>query len=163
MSKKGGIYLDRWVGLSINQRASQSNCHLELNLQVAILLNICVKFNFYVTGNCTVGKMIEGNICKACPMGTYQDEKWQTECKPCGENMTTFEEGATTVDNCFRKLLCLTTLYYVYFAKQLGRYLRVFITCLFIILYHHPFYSVINKHVHNKRIQYCVDYNIICT
>ena len=38
--QSGRVYLDRQVGLSTSQMASQSTCHLELNLQVAILLNL---------------------------------------------------------------------------------------------------------------------------
>ena len=56
-----------------------------------------------VTGNCTAGQMSEGKTCKACPLGTYQDRKWQTECKRCGDNMTTSRTGATTVRDCFCK------------------------------------------------------------
>ena len=67
----------------------------------------------YVTGNCTAGQMIEGKTCKACPLGTYQDKKWQTECKRCGDKMTTSKKGATTVRDCFCKcFLCVLTLKY---------------------------------------------------
>ena len=60
-----------------------------------------VKFNVSRTGNCTAGHMIQGKTCKACPLGTYQDKKWQEVCKRCGEKMITSKEGATTKDHCF--------------------------------------------------------------
>ena len=64
-----------------------------------------------VTGNCTAGQMIEGKTCKTCPLGTYQDRKWQTECKRCGDKMTTSRKGATSVRDCFCKcFLCVLTL-----------------------------------------------------
>ncbi|KAK2167307.1 hypothetical protein NP493_1280g00026 [Ridgeia piscesae] len=50
--------------------------------------------------------MIQGKTCKACPLGTYQDEKWQTECKRCGDKMTTSRKGATTVRDCFSTDSC---------------------------------------------------------
>ena len=56
--------------------------------------------HFSVTGNCTAGQMILGKTCKACPLGTYQDRKWQTECNRCGDKMTTSRKGATTVRDC---------------------------------------------------------------
>ena len=56
--------------------------------------------HFSVTGNCTAGQMIVGKTCRACPLGTYQDRKWQTECKRCGDKMTTSRKGATTIRDC---------------------------------------------------------------
>ena len=78
-----------------------------------------VKYHWYVTGNCTAGQMIEGKTCKACPLGTYQDEKWQTECKRCGDKMTTSKEGATTEDHCFCKCV-LFVRPYDYFETPRG-------------------------------------------
>ncbi|KAK2167305.1 hypothetical protein NP493_1280g00020 [Ridgeia piscesae] len=57
-------------------------------------------------GNCTAGQMIEGKTCKACPLGTYQDKKWQTKCNRCEDKKTTSKEGATTEDDCFSTDSC---------------------------------------------------------
>jgi len=78
-----------------------------------------VKYHWYVTGNCTAGQMIEGKTCKACPLGTYQDEKCQTECKRCGDKMTTSKEGATIEDHCFCKCV-LFVRPYDYFETPRG-------------------------------------------
>ena len=67
-------------------------------------------FIFCVTGNCTAGQMIEGKTCKACPLGTYQDKKWQTKCNRCEDKKTTSKEGATTEDDCFCKCFFLYVL-----------------------------------------------------
>ena len=79
----------------------------------------CVKFNVSRTGNCSAGHMIQGKTCKVCPLGTYQDKKWQTECKGCGNKMTTSKEGATTKDHCFCKWF-LFVRPYVYFDTTPG-------------------------------------------
>ena len=55
--------------------------------------------------------MIEGNACKVCPRGTYQEKNLQTECKRCGDKMTTSKEGATKVDDCFCKCLLFVRCY----------------------------------------------------
>ena len=85
---------------------------------------------FCVTGNCTAGQMTDGKTCKACPLGTYQDKKWQTECKRCGDKMTTSNEGATRKDHCFCK--CFWSVRpCVYFETQRGSSrVCVFITSL---------------------------------
>ena len=61
--------------------------------------------------------MIQGKTCKVCPLGTYQDKKWQTECKRCGDKMTTSKEGATKEDDCFCKCIFFVCRY-VYFETQ---------------------------------------------
>ncbi|KAK2180165.1 hypothetical protein NP493_454g00003 [Ridgeia piscesae] len=51
-------------------------------------------------GNCTAGEMFDGTDCKPCPVGQYQDEKYQTECKSCGSKMTTASTGAKSKEEC---------------------------------------------------------------
>ncbi|KAK2181691.1 hypothetical protein NP493_384g01021 [Ridgeia piscesae] len=51
-------------------------------------------------GNCTAGYMIVGKTCRECPVGTYQDKRWQTECIPCGNQMATGRKGATSSEEC---------------------------------------------------------------
>ncbi|KAI0233877.1 Cubilin [Lamellibrachia satsuma] len=50
--------------------------------------------------NCTVGQMIVGTTCQKCSVGTYQDKICQTMCIPCGDNMTTLRQGATSITEC---------------------------------------------------------------
>ncbi|KAI0220173.1 hypothetical protein LSAT2_028307 [Lamellibrachia satsuma] len=57
-------------------------------------------------GNCTAGHRIVGKTCKKCPLGAYQDKKWQTECISCGPRMTTAREGATAEEECFSTDSC---------------------------------------------------------
>ncbi|MRA75857.1 hypothetical protein GH890_30905, partial [Bacillus thuringiensis] len=45
-------------------------------------------------GNCMSGYMFDGTSCQACPVGTYQDEKYQEKCKDCGAKMITANAGA---------------------------------------------------------------------
>ena len=55
------------------------------------------------TENCTIGQRIVGTTCEKCPVGTYQDKICQTMCIPCGDNMTTLRQGATSITDCMRK------------------------------------------------------------
>jgi len=50
--------------------------------------------------NCTEGFKNVANSCVACPVGEYQDEKWQTSCKTCPPSKTTTQTGADSVDDC---------------------------------------------------------------
>ena len=56
-----------------------------------------------VAGKCAVGERIVGTTCKKCSVGTYQDRMYQTMCIPCGGNLTTDREGATSATECLRK------------------------------------------------------------
>lgn len=45
---------------------------------------------------CTTGYYDAGAAgCRKCPLGTYQAEKWQTECKPCPDGYVSIVEGST--------------------------------------------------------------------
>ena len=58
------------------------------------------KYVVFILGNCTAGYMIVGKTCRECPVGTYQDKRWQTECIPCGNQMVTERKGATSSEEC---------------------------------------------------------------
>ncbi|KAI0233726.1 hypothetical protein LSAT2_016060 [Lamellibrachia satsuma] len=57
-------------------------------------------------GDCSSGYMFDGTDCKACPVGSYQDEKYQTSCKSCGNMMSTANKGATSLTECFSTNAC---------------------------------------------------------
>ncbi|MRC57055.1 hypothetical protein GH877_30915, partial [Bacillus thuringiensis] len=44
--------------------------------------------------------MFDGTSCKLCPVGEYQDEKYQVNCKDCGAKMTTASVGAKSQKEC---------------------------------------------------------------
>ncbi|KAL4239882.1 Calcium ion binding [Mactra antiquata] len=52
--------------------------------------------------NCSAGTYrTTGNTCAYCEIGSYQDEKWQQQCKPCTNPDTTTEnEGADDISDC---------------------------------------------------------------
>ena len=54
-----------------------------------------------VAGDCSAGSIFDGMDCKACPVGSYQDKKYQMSCKSCGKMMTTEKEGAKSMTKCF--------------------------------------------------------------
>ncbi|XP_071129049.1 uncharacterized protein [Mytilus edulis] len=51
-------------------------------------------------GNCTAGYKIVGTACQICPAGTYQSNKWQTDCDSCPPQKTTTLPGATSLNDC---------------------------------------------------------------
>ena len=67
------------------------------------------------SGNCTEGFKIKGKGCEACPIQTYQDEIWQTDCKKCpdknGQKTSTKYKNSTSLDDCISK-------YYIYDHDQ---------------------------------------------
>ncbi|KAL8561779.1 hypothetical protein ACOMHN_010713 [Nucella lapillus] len=44
------------------------------------------------------------NTCEDCPIGQWQDQKWQMSCQPCGSGLTTKENGSSARSDC--KLDC---------------------------------------------------------
>ena len=70
------------------------------NFCQSMLTAMSVYYIVYLAGNCTIGEKIVGTACELCPAGTYQNEKWQTSCKACGNLMTTARAGATSLEEC---------------------------------------------------------------
>ena len=56
-------------------------------------------------GNCSAGEMFDGTSCKTCPVGSYQNEKYQNECKSCDTKMTTASTGARSKKQCMCKYI----------------------------------------------------------
>ncbi|CAL1534712.1 unnamed protein product [Lymnaea stagnalis] len=56
---------------------------------------------------CKDGYQGDGNICAACPRGTYKNKISPSRCWPCPTNSTTLIEGATDVKQC----VCEASLY----------------------------------------------------
>ena len=74
-------------------------------------------------GNCTAGYMIAGKTCEECPFDSYQDKRWQTECIPCGDQMTTARKGATSSDECIRECIVVYHYYNESHIRTAGIYL----------------------------------------
>ena len=54
-------------------------------------------------GNCTAGYKIVGTGCEACPIGTYQPNKWKTSCMSCPAQKTTVYPNSTAESDCICK------------------------------------------------------------
>ncbi|XP_013405828.1 uncharacterized protein LOC106170487 [Lingula anatina] len=54
-------------------------------------------------GNCTVGQFSNASgVCVPCPLHTYQDTKWQTNCTSCGPGLKTLTTGSVELNACKR-------------------------------------------------------------
>ncbi|XP_072028969.1 uncharacterized protein [Amphiura filiformis] len=53
---------------------------------------------------CFLGTYNVNGGCEGCPIGTYQDEKAQIECKLCPEGMSTLRTGSQNITDC--KTIC---------------------------------------------------------
>ncbi|ELU09492.1 hypothetical protein CAPTEDRAFT_223674 [Capitella teleta] len=53
-----------------------------------------------IVPNCSAGSYKNGSGCSPCPVGKYQDQKWQDECKACPDGGSTTEEGSDSVNDC---------------------------------------------------------------
>ncbi|XP_050392556.2 uncharacterized protein LOC126811123 [Patella vulgata] len=54
--------------------------------------------------NCTTpGQYRKDNQCTYCPIGKYQDVKWQTSCKDCPSGTTTKTEGTRALSSCYKQ------------------------------------------------------------
>ncbi|ESP03827.1 hypothetical protein LOTGIDRAFT_230171 [Lottia gigantea] len=53
--------------------------------------------------NCSAGSKLESNQCIDCPVGFYQEEKWQTTCMKCDAEKTTENKGADRKELCILK------------------------------------------------------------
>ena len=53
--------------------------------------------------DCLPGKYNNGSTCLPCPIGEYQNEALQTECKKCSAGMTTNHTGAKNASDCICK------------------------------------------------------------
>lgn len=56
---------------------------------------------------CPKGTVNVNNTCEICPLGSYQDERAQTSCKPCPDQTYTQFPGSHSVNACLRKFLVL--------------------------------------------------------
>ncbi|XP_048256923.1 uncharacterized protein LOC124140301 isoform X3 [Haliotis rufescens] len=50
--------------------------------------------------NCTAGQKTTSTGCVDCPKGSYQSQKWQTNCAMCATDKTTSTSGATSATDC---------------------------------------------------------------
>ena len=55
---------------------------------------------FIVSVNCPKGYKTNGNMCEACPQGTYQDRPYQTECINCPPGQITRLNTSTSASDC---------------------------------------------------------------
>ena len=78
--------------------AHQSSSTL-FNITVCLVMSV-IRFNLWLTGNCSAGYHIDGTNCIACPLGTYQPRKWQDSCIECPEGSTTSYTASTSQDDC---------------------------------------------------------------
>ena len=53
--------------------------------------------------DCTEGTFYNNltQSCTACPIGQYQNKTGQSECTPCGRNLTTESIGSQSSSDCF--------------------------------------------------------------
>ncbi|KAJ7327690.1 Putative ephrin-receptor like [Desmophyllum pertusum] len=58
--------------------------------------------NGYICANCPAGLSYdtENETCTECPLGSYQPVQGQTECIPCGKNLTTAFNGTVEESDC---------------------------------------------------------------
>ena len=55
----------------------------------------------FLSVECTAGTFdSDDGRCSKCPVGTYQPKSGQSRCIPCGEGLTTEDEGATNRQQC---------------------------------------------------------------
>jgi hypothetical protein len=70
------------------------------------------------------------NLCKQCPYGQYQPDKWQSSCLPCPTGNTTYVLGAYNVTQCLSEFLLLLfyfvgLFYWLYLQDLLRSFLTV--------------------------------------
>ena len=107
---------------------------LGLNGRVTFL---CLTINgCYSAGNCTVpGQYRDAgeNVCRDCPRGQWQNQKWQTSCSSCNVGLTTRYTGTSNPADCLCK--CVPPVLYsvqVYTPCTLCRYVHpVFCVCVY--------------------------------
>ncbi|ELU08713.1 hypothetical protein CAPTEDRAFT_227406 [Capitella teleta] len=57
--------------------------------------------------NCSAGTFLNiDNVCEACNLSSYQDEVWQTSCKPCPNVTKATSPGATSISECLSTNEC---------------------------------------------------------
>lgn len=54
---------------------------------------------------CSPGKFKTGDHCAACPVGTYQENENQSECKKCSDTRVTQYPGSDSPRDCKSKLV----------------------------------------------------------
>lgn len=107
---------------------------LGLNGRVTFL---CLTINgCYSAGNCTLpGQYRDAaeNVCRDCPRGQWQNQKWQTSCNSCNVGLTTRYTGTSNPADCLCK--CVPPVLYsvqVYAPCTLCRHVHpVFCVCVF--------------------------------
>lgn len=87
--------------------------HLSLNEVVSFFCrSVYLVCNF--PGNCTVpGQYRDAgeNVCRDCPRGQWQNQKWQTSCIDCNVGLTTRYTGTSDPANCLCKYVCLVPVF----------------------------------------------------
>ena len=78
-----------------------------------------------VLGMCPEGqqKSKDGSSCEDCPLNTYKSTLDTSDCLPCGHQRITDEVGATSVQECKRKL----QMFAIYVAR-VGKSLSAILT-----------------------------------
>ena len=66
-----------------------------------VCIDVCL---FSIAAGCVEGQFFNGQLCVSCPVGTYQDEKYQTSCKLCNTGLTTVLMGAPSDQFCRGKV-----------------------------------------------------------
>ena len=73
------------------------------------ILSLISIFCLYYTAPCGKGFYYNGDDdvkkCVPCPISQYQNLEAQLDCKPCMENTTTYQMGASSSDQCIGMLL----------------------------------------------------------
>ena len=54
----------------------------------------------FVSVDCPAGYKINGNVCEACPQGTYQEQPYQTQCNSCTPGQSTRHNTSTSASDC---------------------------------------------------------------
>lgn len=58
---------------------------------------------------------VSENICKLCPVGSYQPLKWQEDCINCDPDYSTLGQGSVKRSDCLSKFSYCCILFVCYF------------------------------------------------
>lgn len=93
------LILCRWFSLKIKIMLKM---HFWCSETLAFLVNLMYVFFNSNAGQCPTGYFSNDGFkpCQPCPLGTYQPDLGRTLCFPCGGNLSTKREGASSFHDC---------------------------------------------------------------